>query len=108
MKSQTDIIYNHIEKQKRDFVVPVEINIDDFLAYTLEQYIYKHNVFKKVIEKVEAEKKAKYNSIILAPYFAFEAEKWAKNIGVKIDFWSEQEHEKFKDYFMNKYKHMMK
>ena len=54
------------------------------------------------------EKKAKYNSIILAPYFAFESEKWAKNIGVKIDFWSEQEHEKFKDYFMNKYKHMMK
>ena len=108
MRSQADIIYNHIEKQKGDFVVPVEINTDDFLAYALEQYIYKHNVFKKVIEKVEAEKKAKYNSIIRAPYFAFEAEKWSKNIGVKIDFWSEQEHEKFKDYFMNKYKHMMK
>ena len=108
MKSQADIIFNHIEKQKGDFVVPVETVNDKLLAYALNQYVWKYNIFNKVIEKKEAEKKAKYNSIILAPYFALESERWSKNIGVKIDFWSEQEHEKFKDYFMNKYKHMMK
>ena len=108
MKSNTDIIYNHIEKQKGNFVVPIELDSDENLKYVLTQYVYKHNVFKKVIDRVEAEKKAIYNSVILAPYFAFETEKWSKNIGVKIDFWSEQEHEKFKHYFMNKYKDMMK
>ena len=30
MKSNADIIFNHIEKQKGDFVVPIEINTDDF------------------------------------------------------------------------------
>ena len=63
---------------------------------------------KKEIEKHEAIKKAEFNAIVLRPYFARESEKWAKNIGVKIDFWSEQEHEKFKDFFMNKYKDMIK
>ena len=108
MKSNADIIYNHIEKQKGDFIVPIEINTDDFLADTLMMYLCKKNIFDKIIKKEEAERKARCNSIILAPYFAFESEKWAKNIGVKIDFWSEQEHEKFKDFFMNKYKSMLK
>ena len=106
MKSSANIIHN-IEKQKGNFIVSIELDNEN-LKYTLTQYVYKHNIFKKVIDKVEAEKKAIYNSVILAPYFAFEAEKWSKNIGVKIDFWSEQEHEKFKHYFMNKYKDMMK
>ena len=109
MKSNADIIFNHItEKQKGDFVVTVEIDNDDFLADTLMMYLCKDNIFDKIIKREEAERKARCNSIILAPYFAFESEKWAKNIGVKIDFWSEQEHEKFKDFFMNKYKSMMK
>ena len=108
MKSQADIIYNHIERQKGNLVVPVEINSDDFLADTLMMYLCKKNIFDKIIKREEAERKARCNSIILAPYFAFESEKWAKNIGVKIDFWSEQEHEKFKDFFMNKYKDMIK
>ena len=108
MKSDTNIMFNYIKKQKGDFVVPIEINTDDFLADTLMMYLCKKNKFDKIIKREEAEKKAKYNSIILAPYFAFESERWSKNIGVKIDFWSEQEHEKFKDYFMNKYKYMIK
>ena len=108
MKSNADIIFNHIEKQKGDFVVSVEVDNDDFLADTLMMYLCKKNIFDKIIKREEAERKAKYNSIILAPYFAFEAEKWSKRIGVKIDFWSEQEHEKFKDFFMNKYKDMIK
>ena len=108
MKSNADIIYNHIERQKGDFVVSVEVDNDDFLADTLMMYLCKDNIFDKIIKREEAERKARCNSIILAPYFAFESEKWAKNIGVKIDFWSEQEHEKFKDFFMNKYKDMIK
>ena len=108
MKSNADIIYNHIEKQKGDYVVSIEVDNDEFLANTLAMYLSKNNIFDKIIKREEAERKAKFNSIVLAPYFAFESEKWAKNIGVKIDFWSEQEHEKFKDYFINKYKDMMK
>ena len=50
MKSNTNIIYNHIEKQKGDFVIPIEIDNDENLIYVLTQYVYKHNVFKKVIE----------------------------------------------------------
>ena len=48
MKSNTNIMFNYIKKQKGDFVVPIEINTDNFLAYTLEQYLYKKNRFKKV------------------------------------------------------------
>ena len=49
MKSNADIIYNHIEKQKGDFVVPIEINNDENLKYALTQYVYKHNIFKKSV-----------------------------------------------------------
>lgn len=108
MKSNADIIYNHIEKQKGDYVESIEVNNDEFLAHILNMYLCKNNIFDKIIKREEAEKIAKYNSVILAPYFMLESEKWAKNIGVKIDFWSEQEHEKFKDYFMNKYRDMVK
>jgi hypothetical protein len=108
MKSNTNTMFNYIKKQKGDFVVPIEINTDNFLAYTLEQYLYKKNRFKKVIKEVEAIKLARYNSIILEPYFAMEVEKWSKNIGVKVDFWSQKERDKFEDYFINKYRDMMK
>lgn len=108
MKSNTNIMFNYIKKQKGDFVVPIEINTDNFLAYTLEQYLYKKNRFEKVIKEVEAIKLARYNSIILEPYFAMEVEKWSKNIGVKVDSWSQKERDKFEDYFINKYRDMMK
>ena len=32
----------------------------------------------------------------------------SKNIGVKVDFWSQKERDKFEDYFINKYRDMMK
>ena len=108
MKSNADIIYNHIEKQKGNFVVPIEINTDDFLAYTLEQYVYKNNVFKKVIEAEERRQRAEFNSNILMPYFLMELDKSENKVGVKSEFSSEQEHEKFKNYFMSKYKDMIK
>ena len=40
MKSQADIIYNHIEKQKGDFVIPIEINTDDFDVFVSEYTPY--------------------------------------------------------------------
>ena len=108
MKSSTDIILNSIEEQKGDFVVPIEIDNDENLKYVLTQYVYKHNIFKKVIEAEERRQRAEFNSNILMPYFLMELVKWENKVGVKSEFWSEQEHEKFKDYFMNKYKDMIK
>ena len=108
MRSQTDIIFNHIEKQKGDFVVPIEIDSNKNLQHILTQYIYKHNIFKKVIEAEERRKRAEFNSNILMPYFLMELVKWENKVGVKSEFWSEQEHEKFKYYFMSKYGKMIK
>ena len=108
MKSNADIIYNHIEKQKGDFVVPIEVDNDRYLQYILTQYVYKHNIFKKVIEAEERRKRTEFNSNILMPYFLTELVKWENKTGVKSEFWSEQEHEKFKYYFMSKYKDMIK
>ena len=108
MKSNADIIYNHIEKQKGDFVVPIEVNNDRNLQHILTQYVCKHNIFKKVIEEEERRKRAEFNSNILMPYFLTELVKWENKVGVKSEFWSEQEHEKFKYYFMSKYKDMIK
>ena len=108
MKSNTNIIYNHIEKQKGEFVIPIELDNDENLKHVLTQYVYKHNIFKKVIEEEERRQRAEFNSNILMPYFLMELVKWENKVGVKSEFWSEQEHEKFKDYFMNKYKDMIK
>ena len=108
MKSNADIIYNHIEKQKGDFVIPIEIDNDENLKYVLTQYVYKHNIFKKIIEAEERRKRAEFNSNILMPYFLTELVKWENKVGVKSEFWSEQEHEKFKYYFMSKYKDIIK
>ena len=108
MKSNADIIYNHIEKQKGDYVVTIELDNDENLKYVLTQYVYKHNIFKKVIEAEERRQRAEFNSNILMPYFLTELVKWENKTGVKSEFWSEQEHEKFKDCFMNKYKDMIK
>ena len=108
MKSSTDIILNSIEEQKGDFVVPLEIDNDENLKYVLTQYIYKHNIFKKVIETEERRKRAEFNSNILMPYFLTELVKWENKVGVKSEFWSEQDHNRFKLYFMNRYGKMIK
>ena len=108
MKSSADIILNSIEEQKGDFVVPIEIDNDENLKYVLTQYVYKHNVFKKAIEEEERRKQAEFNSNILMPYFLMELVKWENKVGVKSDFWSEEEHDRFKNYFMSKYGKMIK
>ena len=52
MKSNADIIFNHIiEKQKGDFIVTVEIDNDDFLADTLMMYLCKKNIFDEIVKK---------------------------------------------------------
>ena len=108
MKSNTDIIYNHIEKQKGDYIVTIELDNDENLKYVLTQYIYKHNVFKKVIEAEERRQRAEFNSNILMPYFLMELAKWENKVGVKSEFWSPNEHNRFKVYFMNRYGKMIK
>lgn len=108
--SVADRVYNHITRAKTDIVEPMEMDINDFERIIVSQYFCKtaDKTFEKEIKKVEAEKKAKFNSIVLMPYFIKESEKWAKNIGVDIKYWSDDEHKKFKDYFMKKYEGMIK
>ena len=108
MKSSADIILNHIEKQKGDFVISIEIDNNKNLGYILTQYVYKHNIFKKVIEAEERRQRAEFNSNMLMPYFLMELVKWENKVGVKSDFWSEEEHDRFKNYFMSKYGKMIK
>ena len=108
--SVSDVIYNHVEKAKLDKVETIEIRPSELDVNIVKQFFCKtaDKTFENEIKKVEAEKKAKFNSVVLMPYFIQESEKWAKDIGINIKYWSESEHEKFKDYFMNKYKGMMK
>ena len=109
MKSQADIIYNHIEKQKRDNVEKVEINKDENIDNIINQYNYKtnNNIFKKAIQREEAIKEAEINSIILMPYFLKEVSKREKELGLNMRLWSVNECVKFENYFMNKYKGLM-
>lgn len=110
MSSVADVIYNHIVCSKGDEVVSVEIDFNKNLIHILTQYMYKsaNKTFKSLIEKEEAEKKAKFNSVILMPYFLKESKKWENKIGIPLKFWSEAEHIKFKAYFMRKYGDMIK
>ena len=48
MKSNADIIYNHIEKQKGDFVVPIEVNNDRNLQYILRSMHINITYLKKL------------------------------------------------------------
>ena len=109
MKSQADIIYNHIEKQKRDKVEKIEVNKDENIDNIINQYNYKtnNNTFKKAIEKEEAMKKTEINSIILMPYFLKEVSKREKELGLNMRLWSVNECAKFENYFMSKYKGLM-
>ena len=106
MKSSANIIHS-IEKQKGNFVIPIELDNKN-LKQALIQYVYKHNVFKKVIEAEERRQRAEFNSNILMPYFLIELVKWENKVGVKSDFWSEEEHSRFKVYFMSRYGKLIK
>lgn len=110
MSSVADVIYNHIVLSKGDEVVAIEPNYQENLGCILTQYMYKSTdkTFKSLIEKEEAEKKAKFNSVILMPYFLKESKKWENKVGIPLKYWSEAEHIKFKHYFMRKYEGLCK
>ena len=108
--SVADIVYRHVEKSKTDNIETVEIDPNIFKKIIFEQFLYKtfDETFESEINRIKAENKAKFNSVVLMPYFIKESEDWSKKIGVDIKYWSDYEHEKFKDYFMNKYREMVK
>ena len=110
MSSVADVIYNHIVCSKGDEVVAIEPNYQENLGYILTQYMYKsaNKTFKSLIEKEEAEKKAKFNSVVLMPYFLKESKKREKELGIPIKYWSDTEHMKFRAYFMKKYEGLVK
>ena len=110
MSSVADVVYNHIVCSKGDEVVSIELDCNKNLLHILTQYMYKsaNKTFKSLIEKEEAEKKAKFNSVVLMPYFLKESKKWENRTGIPLKFWSEAEHMKLKAYFMKKYGDMIK
>ena len=110
MSSVADVIYNHIVCSKGDEVVAIEPNYQENLGYILTQYMYKsaNKTFISLIEKEEAEKKAKFNSVVLMPYFLKESKKREKELGIPIKYWSDTEHMKFRAYFMKKYEGLVK
>ena len=106
MRSQADIIYNHIEKQKGDFVVPIELDNDKVLEHALIQYRYKSDdkTFNNEIEKMKAEKMAK----LLTPVYIKEVKAWENKIGIPVVVWSKQQYESFELYFIRKYRKILK
>ena len=110
MKSEADIIYNHIVKSCNDNIEKIELNGDENLPFILDQYRYKttNRIFDRVIEKEEAMKKADLNSVILMPHFLKECSKREKELGLNIRLWSADECAKFEEYFMNKYGYLIK
>ena len=81
MKSEADIIYNHIVGSCNDNIEKIELGGDANLPHILNQYKYKttNRIFNRVIEKEEAMKKADLNSVILMPYFLKECSKREKD-----------------------------
>ena len=110
MSSVADIVYNHITCSKGDEVVSVEVDYNKNLVHILTQYMYKsaNKTFKSLIKKEEAEKKAKFNSVVLMPYVLKESKKREKELGIPIKYWSDTEHMKFRAYFMKKYEGLVK
>ena len=54
------------------------------------------------------EKRTLFSVELLKPYFIKEFEKWEKNIGISSKLWSREEHLRIENYFMEKYKELMK
>ena len=107
MKSQADIIYNHIVKAETDNVETIEVNYIETVFRALTMRIIEKE-FKELIKRTEVEKRTLFSVELLKPYFVKEIEKWEKNVGISSKLWSEQEHKKFETYFLEKYKRMIK
>ena len=107
MKSQADIIYNHIVKAETDNVETIEVDYIEIIFRALTMRIIEKE-FKDLIKRTEMEKRTLFSVELLKPYFIKEVERWEKNIGISSKLWSEQEHKKFETYFLEKYKRMIK
>ena len=107
VKSQADIIYNHIVKAETDNVETIEVNYIETVFRALTMRIIEKE-FKELIKRTEIEKRTLFSVELLKPYFIKEIEKWEKNVGISSKLWSEQEHKKFETYFLEKYKRMIK
>ena len=107
MKSQADIIYNHIVKAESDTVETVDIDHIESVCKLLTRRILE-KTFKELIKKTEIEKRIAFNVITLSPYFAKEISKREKELGISSKLWSREEHKKFETYFLEKYKELMK
>ena len=107
MKSQADIIYNHVVKAKTDNVETIEVDYIETIFRALTMRIIEKE-FKDLIKRAEIEKRALFSVELLKPYFIKEIEKWEENVGISSKLWSEQEHKKFETYFLEKYKELMK
>ena len=107
MKSEADVIYNHIVKAETDNVETIEVNYIETVFRALTMRIIEKE-FKELIKRTEIEKKTLFSVELLKPYFVKEIEKWEKNVGISSKLWSEQEHKKFETYFLEKYKRMIK
>ena len=105
--SVADIVYNHIVKAKSDTVETVDIDYVETIFRALTMRIIEKE-FKDLIKRTEMEKRTLFSVELLKPYFIKEIEKWEKNVGISSKLWSEQEHEKFETYFLEKYKRMIK
>ena len=107
MKSQADIIYNHIVKAESDTVETVNIDYIESVCKLLTRRILE-KTFEELIKKTEIEKRIAFNVITLSPYFAKEISKREKELGISSKLWSREEHSRFETYFMEKYKELMK
>ena len=107
MKSEADVIYNHIVKAETDNVETIEVNYIETIFRALTMRIIEKE-FKELIKRTEIEKRTLFSVELLKPYFIKEIEKWEKNVGISSKLWSEQEHKKFETYFLEKYKRMIK
>ena len=107
MKSQADIIYNHIVKAETDNIETIEVDYIKTVFRALTMRIIEKE-FKELIKRAEIEKRTLFSVELLKPYFIKEIEKWEKNVGISSKLWSEQEHRKFETYFLEKYKRMIK
>ena len=105
--SVADIVYNHIVKAESDTVETVSIDYIEPIFRALTMRIIEKE-FKDLIKRTEMEKRTLFSVELLKPYFIKEIEKWEKNIGISSKLWSSEEHKKFENYFIDKYKELMK
>ena len=107
MKSQADIIYNHIVKAESDTVETVNIDYIESVCKLLTRRILE-KTFEELIKKTEIEKRIAFNVIALSPHFVKEIAKREKELGISSKLWSREEHSRFESYFIDKYKELMK